>query len=144
MITSATHVKTNYFRVTDEKEFRSLISDICVRGNSHSPEILTITDDDNATKYAITATGSLLGINIGSYEEPDYDFDTFVRKLQTIIPDDDAVIIYSIGYDVPYYVSGKYDVITNKTWVSESLKSLAEEKARACLNNPNWTTRSFR
>ena len=141
MITSAICTRSNYFEVTDETAFHSIINDVCMRGSGHTLDVLTRVDDDNITKYAITAATSILGINIGNDEKPDYDFSEFVKRLQSVVSPDDAIIIYSMGYDLPYYADSKCDIITSTTWTSESLLTFAEKKARTCLNNPNWTTK---
>jgi len=141
MITSAICTRSNYFEITDETAFRSIINDVCMRGSGHTLDVLTRVDDDNITKYAITAATSILGINISNNEKPNYDFSEFVKRLQSVVSPDDAIIICSMGYDLPYYADSKCDIITSTTWTSESLLTFAEKKAGICLNNPNWTTK---
>ena len=119
--------RTNYFRVTDEDRYKELFE-------------MLISEDDIQDFIKRTEDGVILH-GFGCYgdveyyddDADEYDFDEWLSKLQEIIPDDEAFILESSGYEKLRYVTGWVVVVTRKEIASISCDSWAKKKAKELL-----------
>ena len=119
--------RTNYFRVTDEDRYKELFE-------------MLISEDDIQDFTKRTEDGVILH-GFGCYgdvecydeENDEYYFDEWLSKLQEIIPDDEAFILESSGYEKLRYVTGWVVVVTRKEIASTSCDSWAKKKAKELL-----------
>lgn len=129
--------RTNYFRVTDEEKYKKLFDGLC-----GEDDITGFTKEENGVIYH--AFGSYCNIEycevFGADDDYEYDFNTFLNKLQKILPDDEVFIYMEAGHEKLRYVSGYVIVMTNKECKSMSLNAWARQQAKQMLNNDNFET----
>lgn len=137
--------RTNYFHVTDEDKFRSIIDRCFAEDNI---EVWSERDENNHTVFGFGVYGTFYGImedQNGDYNE-DIEtsdaFDKFVEKLQEIIEPNDACIIYNAGWEKLRYVGADATIITKTDVATTNLTDAATNLARKALDNPNWNTQS--
>lgn len=124
--------KTNLFRVTDEEKFKDIVSrmkgddkiDLFIQGTSENPV------------FGFGCYG-----NIGGYEGDDGafggdDFNTMAEELQSILPEDEAIIITEIGHEKYCYVGGFVTVITKNAVHIKNMSDTAKEMASIMLGEP--------
>lgn len=139
--------RTNYFEVKDAEALKSLIA------KTHSGEdkisIFTRTDKETGkTLYGFGCYSSIDGIpspqkNEKSKELGDdleLDHELFVKELQKIVADDDAIIITEAGNEKLRYVCGDSTIITAKEVRTIDLKNAAKVAAKQMLNNKDWSS----
>lgn len=132
--------RTNYFRTKDEQALRDLL------GKTYgSEEHITIFElEKNQTKYfGFGCYGSFVGYYDDEDEDIEFDeaFDAFVTRIQPLIADGDAVMIFESGSEGLRYITGYCTIITSKEYKTISVDDYALEVARSMLNNPEWDTR---
>ena len=133
--------RTNYFRVTDESKYQELFNNLCSEDEIHD----FTKEKDGVIYHGFGCYGSveyMVNVTVeGESEEDDYeyDFDTFLKELQQIIPDDEAFMYFESGYEKLRYVTGFVIVCTNKEIKSMSLESWAITQVKQLLGE-NFTT----
>ena len=146
------YTRTNYFKVTNEDALFKLI-DECGSKDPRGIEIWTFQDEDGSKLYAFASESDLLGLPIVNDDnnrseeddcvhELDFDYDDFIRELQKLLPDGEAVLITNIGKEKLCYLHGDMHVVTNKQTVRKSLHSIGIETARTLLDNAKWDTKN--
>ena len=121
-------VRTNYFRVTNEKKWKELFNGLCCQD-----EIQDFTEKiDGITYHGFGAYGS---IDYFDKETVEHNFDKFLNELQKILPDDEAFIYFESGYEKLRYVTGFSIVVTKKEIVSENINDWAIKKAKELLGS---------
>lgn len=142
--------RTNYFGVTDEDKFREIMGKI-----SPTPKYYQETVNGRK-KFMFYCDGSLDGYPVYAgadedeafedddlYREVDeYDFDAFMKDLQTILEEDDAVLITEIGSEKFRYLTGYCIIITKNGTATVNLAECAKNAAKELLGNPEWDTRN--
>lgn len=129
-------IRTNYFHVKDEEAFRTLIKETHCEDTMHIFE----DKDKNGNKvFGFGTYGTIFGIPIDGEEEEDYS--SFENNLQSLVADDDAIIIFEAGYEKLRYVVGVATIITSKNVNCILLANEAIAKARTMLNNQEWDTK---
>ena len=73
-------------------------------------------------------------------EDESVDVESFYKKLQTVLEEDDAIIFTSIGHEKLRYLVGMIIVITKDDIQYINLEDKAMELARTMLKNPEWNT----
>ena len=135
-------VRTNYFRVKNEAEFRELMSR--VYGSEDSVDLWEETDDAGNHLFGFGCYGGISGvINAREDEDEDADetsYDEFISCLQKCVADDDAIIIFEVGNEKLRYLVGQALMITVKGIENISLKDMATQLAAGMLENDNWQT----
>lgn len=119
--------RTNYFRVTDEEKYKELFE--------------MLTSEDTIEDFTETGIDGTIYHGFGCYgdveyydeESDEYDFDGWLSKLQKILPDDEAFILESSGYEKLRYVAGWVVVVTRKEIASMSCDAWAKKKAKELL-----------
>lgn len=121
-------IRTNYFRVTDEDAYLKLFSGLCGEDTVHD---FTKTDEAGTVYHGFGSYGSLF------WSDPDEGtedgFDSFLVKLQEILPDDEAFIYLESGNEKLRYVIGTYIVVTSEEILSGDINYLAIEAARSLV-----------
>lgn len=119
--------RTNYFRVTDEEKYNELFG---MLSSEDDIEDFTETDQYGTIWHGFGTYGD---VEYYDEEQDEYDFDEWVSRLQKILPDDEAFILESSGYEKLRYVTGWVMVVTSKEIVSMSCDEWAKNKAKELL-----------
>lgn len=143
--------RTNTFS-GDKEKLRKIINAI------DCEECADIFDDlRDSNKFGFVINGSFYGIRFDKEgnlidakdtENEDYDyvdkmdgeerFKGFLKLLQTVVAEDDAIIMMGIGYEDTSFVSGGVNVITRDSIERMTLDEWGTKVARIKLNNPDW------
>ena len=136
-------IRTNYFHVKDEAEFRSLMEQ--VYGSEDAVEVWEKRDDEGNMTFGFGCYGGIAGIRDTDDDEDDdleeTAFDRFLEKLQQCIAENDAVIILEAGNEKMRYVVGTALILTNKACEYLDIAELAEKRAAELLASPSWKTK---
>ena len=119
--------RTNYFRVTDEDRYKELFEMLTSEDDIQD---FTKRTDDGVILHGFGCYGD---VECYDEENDEYYFDEWLSKLQEIIPDDEAFILESSGYEKLRYVTGWVVVVTRKEIASISCDSWAKKKAKELL-----------
>ena len=119
--------RTNYFRVTDEDRYKELFEKLT---SEDDIEDFTKRTEDGVILHGFGCYGD---VEYYDDDADEYDFDEWLSKLQEIIPDDEAFILESSGYEKLRYVTGWVVVVTRKEIASMSCDSWAKKKAKELL-----------
>lgn len=135
-------VRTNYFHVKDEENFRNLMSR--VYGCEDDIQLWEEKDDDGKTVFGFGVYGGISGIR-NAREDGDEDceetsYDEFINCLQECVSNDDAIIILEAGSEKMRYVIGSATIITSTEFRYLNITSTAIQKAAEILENPSWET----
>mgnify|MGYP001140831160 FL=1 len=133
-------IRTNYFHVKDEAEFRSLMEQ--VYGSEDAVEVWEKRDDEGNTTFGFGCYGGIAGIR--DTDDDDLEetaFDRFLEKLQQCVAEDDAVIILEAGNEKMRYVVGTALILTSKACGYLDIAELAEKRAAELLAIPSWKTK---
>ena len=130
-------VRTNYFKVNNEEKFREIMG--FLQGED---DVVCHEHDREKGKFMFCCDGSLIGYVENKEDDDSYDdaWDEMARKLQTVLPDDEAVIITEIGSEKMRYLTAYSAIITSKKTGWIDLGRLAVEKAGELLGNPKYHT----
>lgn len=124
--------RTNYFHVTDEDKYNEIFSRLGI-GSCDSAELLDFTElDENGKKYhAFAGYGDVVYTDGKNTDEPldpdnkDVLFEDFVKDIQQIMLDDEAIIITTIGYEKLKYLTGFAQIITKNRYEIINLENMA-------------------
>lgn len=152
------NTRTNYFRVIDEKKFKSIVDSIC--SYEDTVEYWSQKKNDE-TYYAFGAQDSIQGIcdcpacnscegcehkDLEDNEicqscncEGDYSYEKMVNELQKVLHPEDAIIIVEAGYEKLRYVGGNTTIITSAKIEYKDVWNDAINKAKEMLNNNEYS-----
>ena len=135
------NARTNYFRVTDEEKYNELLKKLV---GDNGEEVYDFTKEKNGVKlHGFGCYGSIdFLVSSPDAEDPEYDWDVFVKKLQEILPEDEAFIYMENGHEKLCTVSGFSIIVTKDKVESVDIRSTALEKAREMLNNKDYYTQT--
>lgn len=135
------NARTNYFRVTDEEKYSVLFSKLV---SDNGNEVHDFTKEENGVKlHCFGCFGSIdFLVSSPDAEDPEYDWDVFTKKLQEILPEDEAFIYLENGHEKLCLVSGFSVIVTKDKVEYVDIRSTALEKAREMLNNKNYYTQT--
>lgn len=133
-------VRTNYFHVKDDEAFRSLMN--TVQGSENTISVWEENDNDGKILFGFGTYGGIAGIVTPEDEDFEGDYDAFIDRLQELVADDDAIIIFEAGNENLRYVIGSATVITSTNYQYLNITNLAEKTASQMLGNPSWRTQS--
>ena len=134
-------IRTNYFHVKDEAEFRSLMEQ--VHGCEDRIDLWEKQDGEGRSTFAFGCYGGIAGIR-DTNEDDDLEeisFDRFLEKLQKCVAEDDAVIIMEAGNEKMRYVVGTALILTSKVCECMDVAELAEKRTAELLAIPSWKTK---
>ena len=133
-------IRTNYFHVKDEAEFRSLMEQ--VYGSEDAVEVWEKRDDEGNTTFGFGCYGGIAGIRDTDDEDLEESaFDRFLEKLQQCVAENDAVIILEAGNEKMRCVVGTALILTSKACEYLDIAELAEKRAAGLLAIPSWKTK---
>lgn len=133
-------VRTNYFHVKDEEQFRALMAKTA--GDEDGIELWDdVIDGDGNPMFGFGVYGCISGIlnDDGEYDENSYD--RFIDELVECVADDDAILIFEAGHEKLCYVGGGVTIITSKGVEYINLEDTARSKVRDLLGNERWDTK---
>lgn len=129
-------IRTNYFHVKDEAEFRSLMEQ--VYGSEDAVEVWEKRDDEGNTTFGFGCYGGIAGIRDTDDEDlEETAFDRFLEKLQQCVAENDAVIILEAGNEKMRCVVGTALILTSKACEYLDIAELAEKRATELLAIPS-------
>lgn len=114
--------RTNYFRVTDEQKWQGLFEGLCAE------DIEDFSEVKNGVMYH--GFGGYDSIDYFDPDTEEYSFDLFLRKLQKILPEDEAFIYFETGHEKLRCVTGCVIVCTSRDIESMSLSEWALKTAK--------------
>ena len=129
--------RTNYFRVTDEERYKELFDMLT---SEDDIEDFTKPGEDGIVRHGFGCYGD---IDCYDEENEDYDFDGWLNKLQEILPDDEAFILESSGYEKLRYVTGWVVVVTRKEISGMDCDTWAKKKAKELLGQDFETRTAY-
>lgn len=143
--------RTNTFS-GDKKKLRKII-----RATDGEGEAGVFDDENDSNKFGFYIDGPFSGvlfdkegnlIDCEDVDNEDFDyaenmdgderFKGFLKLLQTVVAEDDAIIMMGIGYEGTSFVSGGVNVITRDSIERLTLEGWGVEVARSRLKNPDW------
>lgn len=123
-------VRTNYFSVKDPIALKELIDSVDAED---TVSLFTHELPDGSMQYGFGCYGSLFGIQ--------GNIDTFYEALQKLVCENDAILIFEVGYEKLRYVVGCCTVITSTDMQCVDIRQQAVALAAKLLNHPNYNTR---
>jgi len=130
--------RTNYFKVTDEEKFRQVMANVCCTDDD-----LEIFEEefDDGKKFGFGCCGVIQGTKqLLDDEDAEEDYDEFIKSLQEVVADGDAIIITEVGYEKLRYLVGRSEIITKTGFKTVSLRDITLTEARLLLENPEFDT----
>lgn len=125
------YVQSNRFHVTNEIKFRKIMRKVRVYDKGK----LKVVKRKNG-RFMITGSSDILGYAIGKNGENGHDYESFIADLQTVIPNGEAIIIYTIY--TGNSVNVEYDVITNLLHYNYALHNqVCRDVTRILAVNPS-------
>ncbi|MDR1558700.1 MAG: hypothetical protein LBS84_03185 [Clostridiales bacterium] len=132
-------IRTNYFAVTDEAEFRKIIASVSAEDEV---SVFKQPQPDGTVKYGFGLYGSIYGLP--DNEDPDGDEDpsmsAFESALQEVLVPGDAILMTEIGYEKLRYLTAFCGIITKDTIQYTDLRDSALTLAKELLSNPDFQT----
>ena len=120
-------VRTNYFHVKDEEQFRALMAKAI--GDEDGIELWDDEKDRNGSQvFGFGVYGGISGVL-------NHD------GLKECVAEDDAILIFEAGHEKLRYVGGGVTIITSKNIEYLNLQDVGCRKARELLGNDDWVTK---
>ena len=135
-------VRTNYFRVRDEKVFCEFME--CVYGCEDEIHVWEETAPNGDKLFGFGCYGGISGVrNSADEDNDDCDtaYDEFIDGLQACVADGDAIIILESGNEKLRYLVGQATIITSDKVAGFEMHDWAMEAAARMLNNPDYRTK---
>ena len=125
--------RTNYFRVTDLDTMDFLMSGVIA-------EDLEVLLQDSS--ICIRCAGEIQGMDDELFEETGNDLKDFLRMLQHLLPDGEAIVLVYASAISSKEIGGYYYVATNNEIGHKDLFHCGVETAQALTTNENFYFRS--
>lgn len=122
---------TNYFRVTDEKRFRELMSCLVAEDEIH---VLSRISEDGTVFHRFGSYSNIECLPDGD-EDADYSIDWFLKEIQKILPEKEAFMLFEVGNEKLRYVYGSALVVTRDNIASMEITDWAQMKAQELLGD---------
>ena len=121
--------RTNYFRVIDLDEIDFLMDGV-------------IADDFEVLlrnhSICIRCAGEIQGIDNELFEDTGAELEDFLKLLQHLLPDGEAIVLVYAGATSSQDIEGYYYVATNSEIVHKDLFHCGVETAQALTKNENF------
>lgn len=124
--------RTNYFRVTDEKRYNELFSNLV------GMDLEDFTEEKDDVIYH--GFGAYDSIDFGCNDE-DYDFGVFLTELQKILPENEAFIYFESGHEKMRYITGFALVCTHTSISYMNIVDWAKQEAKRLIS-PEYETQT--
>lgn len=133
-------VRTNYFHVKDEEQFRALMAKTA--GDEDGIYLWDDeTDNEGNQIFGFGVYGGISGIPDDEGVFDDLSYDRFIDELGECVADDDAILIFDAGHEKLRYVGGGVLVITSKESKYVDLHEEGRKKAQQLLGNDQWDSK---
>lgn len=133
-------IRTNYFHVKDEEQFRALMAKTA--GDEGGIELWDdVKDADGKQMFGFGVYGGISGIQNDDDEYDDESYDRFIDGLMECVAEDDAILIFEAGHEKLRYVGGGVTIITAKGVEYINLEESARKIVHELLGNEQWDTR---
>lgn len=132
-----TKCRSNDFTVTDEEKFEKLCNRLCTENAGDNKPFYKYEYDENRYFLAFEGPFSYL---IGNEDEETFAEDsyTFFNDLMELLPEGECVIFTEIGWEKLKCVTASALVLTKDKMEWVNLDTVALEKARELLENPDY------
>lgn len=127
-------IRTNYFKVKNEDQFRAIIEKTEAEDDI---KIWKVKDSDGNTRFGFGLYGRIFGLTDCEHK---IDYGNFIQALQCCVADDDAILIFESGNEKLRYMAGIATVITSNKVEHLDVEDIARRKAAELLNNDEWDT----
>jgi hypothetical protein len=128
-------IRTNYFAVTDEVEFRKIIASVCAEDEV---SVFEQPQPDGTMKFGFGLYGGIYGLPTNpDDEDEDPEMDSFESALQTVLAPDDAILMTEIGYEKLRYLTAICKIITKNVIQYMDLRDSALATAKELLDDPD-------
>ena len=121
--------RTNYFRITDLDEIDFLMNGVIA-------EDLEVLLQDSS--ICIRCAGEIQGMGDELFEETGKDLEDFLRMLQHLLPDGEAIVLVYASAMSSKEIEGYYYVATNNKIVHKDLFHSGVETAQSLTKNENF------
>lgn len=127
--------RSNYFRVTDEKEFRKIIAE--ADAETEGGVYVGLHCADMKSQHPRYMVGCEVPIQypVVDNEKKTYCLYEFVRKIAALLPDGEAFILVSTGNEKLNFVDAGAYVATNKSYSFIDLWDKAQKEASCQLGS---------
>ena len=133
-------IRTNYFHVKDEEQFRALMAKTA--GDEDGIELWDdVIDVEDKQMFGFGVYGGISGIQNDDDEYDDESYDRFIDGLMECVAENDAILIFEAGHEKLRYVGGGVTIITAKGVEYINLEDNARTIVRELLGNEKWDTR---
>lgn len=140
--------RTNYFRVNNPEDLKKLIGRVV--SDEGDIELWEDKDENGNRVFAFGGYSSIIGIcpvdnNNDDGEDEDFEgaeYDLFIKELQKLIVDGDAIIITEVGHEKLRYLTAYSMIITKNDVQSIDLDRQSTRKASEMLDNPEYVTKT--
>jgi hypothetical protein len=135
-------IRTNYFAVTDETEFRKIIASVIAEDEV---SVFEQPQPDGIMKFGFGLYGSIYGLPTNDNpddEDKDPEMDAFESALQNVLAPGDAILMTEIGYEKLRYLTAVCGVITKDAIQYVDLRDSALNLAKELLGDPNFQTQT--
>ena len=130
-------VRTNYFRVTDEKAYQELFDKLF----AFEEEVIDLsrTDEDGIVEHAFGGY-STIAFKPDGEKGDNYAIGAFVEQAKELLADGQAICVFEIGYENLRYLVGESVVgVKGKPVFYTNIHDHAQKAARCLLGDPSWT-----
>lgn len=132
-------IRTNYFHVKDEDQFRALMDVV----SADSLEFWEKKDENGSPVFEFGSIGPVYGIphliEGGESEADEESYDELLYQLKDLVAEGEAVIIMEAGHEKLRYVSGNATIVTSETVDYVNLERAALKLARELLGASDYT-----
>ena len=133
-------IRTNYFHVKDEEQFRALMAKTA--GDEDGIELWDdVIDAEDKQMFGFGVYGGISGIQNDDGEYDDESYDRFIDGLRACAAEDDAILVFEAGHEKLRYVGGSVTIITTKGVEYINLEDNARKIVHELLGNEQWDTR---
>lgn len=132
-----TKCRSNDFTVTNEEKFEKLCNRLCTESAGDEKPFYKYEYDENRYFLAFEGPFSYL---VGNENEETFAEDsyTFFNNLMELLPEGECVIFTEIGWEKLECVTANALVLTKDKMEWVNLDTVALEKARELLKNPDY------
>ncbi len=126
-------IRTNYFRVKDEKKLRDILSTIEANGEIKFWDAVF----EEQKCFCFGCNGDIWGSDSDTC-----NFEDDLAEIGKILPDKEALVLIKVGHEKLRYLCGIAYIVTNQNVESIDLEGLAIDKAKEMLNDRHFQTQT--
>lgn len=135
--------RTNYFHVKDVDAAKEVLNHLFF--SERKADVWTDADQNGEVTFAFGGDGMLKGIipeGVSPYDcDDDSIYEEAICALQSIVADNDAIIIMEVGHERMRYLIGRALIVTKEDTGYVDMQNVVTQEAAQMLKNPNWSTK---